>query len=772
MPTTRSSRASTSMDMEPIVPGTKRRRLRGACDICKQRKVRCDRGHIPGNRCSNCISFNSECNTSTTATTSAALKESKPLQDITHFAKSPQCHVDALITQGASYIADADVRRVLIDVAYYARGLESELASHKHSSFPSLVSTTPPDNREQDEPQDELDMSSLTERFDRFRLDSELTRYFGKSSHLELIDTAIEVKENFIAAIALPEERVRPTKRPLFWHTPWEYEHLAREEVLPPLTFPEPDLLQHLVFLFFRRVNILLCLLHQPTFERSLTAGLHLVDRDFGCTVLGVCALGAKYTDDPRVLLEGTNTQLSAGWKYFCQLQPLQRSLVKPITLYGAHTLCLYVCYLQGSSMPDGIWAVGGAAMRYLQEIGIHRRQRHADKRVGEAWKRVFWLLVCADVLGSSATTRPLTISTSDIDLDYPVECDDEYWESADPTTAFKQPPGKPSVVSYTIAYLKLIEILRMAQRTIYLVKPSDRPPDWPRTAMAALDSALNEWLDMVPDHLRWDPHIEDPIFATQSAILYARYYGVRIHIHRMFLAPPVNNNKMDLSLSNYPSLAICASSARACNHVMNVVVRRGLLCYPLALNCVFDSCIVLLLHVWRSRQGALSADRQKCLQDVDMGLRFFRAYETRWQIAGRAHDSITELMGTANIDWPLTENPLKRGADTHSGAYLASDHAEQQTHQVYSAPLGDPIVEPGMSAFHEADSLSALPISTEDLGRLPVYEPFNWAADPFADLTPLSTGAALGYDASWDNWADYLTSVDGLMSALDNPSM
>ncbi|KAJ7735541.1 hypothetical protein DFH07DRAFT_753785, partial [Mycena maculata] len=39
--------------------------------------------------------------------------------------------------------------------------------------------------------------------------------------------------------------------------------------------------------------------------------------------------------------------------------------------------------------------------------------------------------------------------------------------ESADPATAFKQPPGKPSVVSYTIAYLNLMEILRMAQRTI-----------------------------------------------------------------------------------------------------------------------------------------------------------------------------------------------------------------------------------------------------------------------------------------------------------------
>ena len=51
--------------------------------------------------------------------------------------------------------------------------------------------------------------------------------------------------------------------------------------------------------------------------------------------------------------------------------------------------------------------------------------------------------------------------------MEYPVECDDEYWEPADPEMAFKQPPGRPSVVSYIIAYFKLLEILGMAQQKI-----------------------------------------------------------------------------------------------------------------------------------------------------------------------------------------------------------------------------------------------------------------------------------------------------------------
>ena len=52
-------------------------------------------------------------------------------------------------------------------------------------------------------------------------------------------------------------------------------------------------------------------------------------------------------------------------------------------------------------------------------------------------------------------------------DLDLPAECDDEYWSTPDPKDAFKQPTGKPSQMSYFIAFLKLSQILAFALRTI-----------------------------------------------------------------------------------------------------------------------------------------------------------------------------------------------------------------------------------------------------------------------------------------------------------------
>lgn len=53
-------------------------------------------------------------------------------------------------------------------------------------------------------------------------------------------------------------------------------------------------------------------------------------------------------------------------------------------------------------------------------------------------------------------------------DVDLPTEVDDEYWENEhEPEQAFKQPPGKPSLLSYFISLIKLIQILAVALRTI-----------------------------------------------------------------------------------------------------------------------------------------------------------------------------------------------------------------------------------------------------------------------------------------------------------------
>jgi hypothetical protein len=84
--------------------------------------------------------------------------------------------------------------------------------------------------------------------------------------------------------------------------------------------------------------------------------------------------------------------------------------------------------------------------------------------------------------------------------------------------------------------------------------------------------------------------------------------------------------------------------------------------------------------------------------------------------------DIIMELTNAANMDWKYTPNPLKRGRDdveaSDSDLAPESDQPERLSSQQ--------VVSTAASGL-DIDALFALPMYTEDLGRLPIYEPLNW---------------------------------------------
>jgi hypothetical protein len=88
-----------------------------------------------------------------------------------------------------------------------------------------------------------------------------------------------------------------------------------------PYHFPDPDLLWKLLDIYFCGHSMTFPLLHRPSFERSLADGLHYRNRDFGNLVLVVCSLAARFTDDPKVLINPTDPPQSAGWRWFNQIR-------------------------------------------------------------------------------------------------------------------------------------------------------------------------------------------------------------------------------------------------------------------------------------------------------------------------------------------------------------------------------------------------------------------------------------------------------------------
>ncbi|KAJ7587342.1 fungal-specific transcription factor domain-containing protein [Mycena floridula] len=745
----------------------KKRKIQRACDICRRKKVRCDGPQTADNRCSNCTAYNLEC------TYVEAAKKRGPPKGYVESLENRLEKMERLLRQimpEADYTKEVG-RNTLVWNPAEKKNARAASASASASSKSSEIyspgippydavniattairqmgSDTPAAG--EGPPMDNEDIAALTlaDTLQRMSLDHEY-RFFGKSSGAMLVQTALDIKKEYGGDWSNSSAR-----RADFWlPRPWE-QNVSAIEQNAVYTFPEDDLIISLVNLYFRYINIYYPLLHRGTFEAAVRDKLHLENEVFAANLLLVCAAGSRWSDDPRCLLPGIDSQHSNGWKWFSQVQLVRKSLLQPPSLGDLQFYCLSVMFLQCTSAPQACWTMIGIGIRLAQDVGAHRRKNRQTPMTidDELWKRAWWVLVCLDRNSSSAMGRPCAIQDEDFDLDLPIECDDEYWEHPDPALAFKQPPGQPSRIAYFILSIKLMKLLAFSLRTIYSINKSKIllglvGHQWEQHIVAEIDSALNKWIDSVPDHLRWDPNRENPIFFDQSVTLYASYYHLQILIHRPFIPSPRKPSPL-----TFPSLAICTNAARSCSHVIDIQRRRNGVSMPFNLIQVFTAGIVLLLNIWGGKRSGMSTNPEKEMEDVHKCMQALKLCEDRWQSAGRLWDILAELASVGDLPLPSTSpkqrNKRGRDADSPLGANggmpgpgivpegdrnIASNRRVSSVSSVPSVPSVVPNVTPlpplvvppqpvpHFELSHIEAPTFALPIYSNDLGRLPLH--------------------------------------------------
>ncbi|KAK1222318.1 Gypsy retrotransposon integrase-like protein 1 [Marasmius sp. AFHP31] len=517
----------------------------------------------------------------------------------------------------------------------------------------------------------------------------------GKSSYYMLIQSAMDARGGSLEDYASTTAVFNKRRRAEFWKPlPWQQTLKIK---VPPFIFPEDDLFRDLINLYFTRHNPFFPLLHQPTFERLVAEGLHLRDRSFGATVLAVCAIASRQSNDPRAFCEGTTSEHSLGWKYFQQIPLIRDSFTEPPTLYDIQLYSLAVYFLQTASTPEAAWTLVGVGVRSAQEMGFNRRNTSSGKTVeDELWKRALWILVTMDLFMCVPMGRPRATTPTDFDCELPSECDDEYWENPDPGQAFVQPQGKPSVLSFFVMLLKLLNIADFAQRTLYPFQKTQWSGmgisglDWKQKAVIELDSALNQFMDQIPDHLKWDPKVSNHIFFQQSAMLYSTYHWVQIQVHRPFIPRPGQE-----PILPFPSLAICSSAARKIIHIletMNSRVDRGMIALdmgPYPSMSLLVSALILLVNIWRQqRQGSeIVLDSKNDLSDVYRCVELMRKSEARYQTAGRLGDILTSVITIGQLPWAT--HSFKRPRSPHSDERCTTQPGPRPSH-LQVVPLED----------------------------------------------------------------------------------
>ncbi|KJA20731.1 hypothetical protein HYPSUDRAFT_42804 [Hypholoma sublateritium FD-334 SS-4] len=670
------------------LPKSKKRRLNGACDACRRRRTKCDSAQMGGEGCTYCQSVDIKCThdmprkqtkSELTAAYIEALEKKVERADMMYRLLQkiyPGQDIDQLLDTLTAEFADYTGSGVLS---------EKELSPRLDFNYPipktlpgdtsasKLLSVETPDEGTEEDDISHIALSNHLDQLLRIT-ESPLDIYFGPASSFMFFKHCSDLKAE-ITGLKADGSKFR---RPSFWYSqPWEVDY-ARANV-PRYVYPNERLLHDLVALYFDKVNPFMPLLHRPTFLKMLYEKQHHQDIPFGTTVLMVCALGARYSQDPQVTLPGDESGLSAGWQYFRQI-PLHPDGFQHIpVLYNMQYYCLAHVYLTSSSVPHVAWNILGIAIKYAIAKGAHRRKSTAQKpsKDEELIKRAFWCLVFLDRLSSAFTGRPCTIADEDFDLEYPIECDDEYWETDNPEHAFKQPPGKPCAITSFVYMLKLLVIMTFSYRTLYSTKKTKQlsglvDDGWEQRIVAQLDSSMNQWKDSLPDFLRWDPEKADLVIFHQSVHLHIAYSYIQIQIHRPFLT-----RKSPLS---FASLAICTNAARSCAHFLEVGMTRGIKASPLLMLSVVTAGLVISLNLWGSRRSGLIRNPTKEIENFKTCVNFLKESEKRWPVAGRSNDLLAQVSFSSK-DYQETHNKRRRDSSGATNQFPTSESLQTDNH-------------------------------------------------------------------------------------------
>ncbi|KAF8871040.1 fungal-specific transcription factor domain-containing protein [Mucidula mucida] len=566
---------------------SKKRRLTRACDMCKRKKIRCDGVEMPGNQCTNCLNSKVHC---------THVEVLRNLGTAKGYVESLERRLQKLTQLFKKLLPEVDIDQELDDTED-SIDEENERTTAKDEETSILLSYA----------------VNRTLNFAPQR-----QRYFGKSNALFLIQAVAAQRAHYLGkhpslnpSFSLKQGEhwaARPWYNPRHRYPTQEYE------------FPEEDLLKALIDAYFEHENCFLPLLHRPMFEKALQDQVHYHDEMFGGTVLMVCALGARWVDDRRVFTEGVDM---AGWSYFDQIS-LPPPPDGPVSLGEMQMYCLYITYHQLIPTARTMWIYLGTAFRLIQDAGMHMRSPNPPNAQDELWKRVFWCLMFLDISYASVFGHTPTLNYEMFDIDYPIECDDEYWEN----DAFAQPKDTPSSISFFVQLMKLMQILSYILRVTYAVRrplhvfTANRLPE--AQILAGFDSSLNEWQAALPDSLRWDPRRREESFFRQSAFLHITMYYVQIQAHRPYIPGP------DQKHSVMPSLAICSNAALSCMRIVETQKYRGYIENVHILAYLYPAAMILLLRAWSVPVGDTLPSATQEMKFVQVCLDMFKRCQKR----------------------------------------------------------------------------------------------------------------------------------------------
>ncbi|KAF3398571.1 hypothetical protein F1880_006338 [Penicillium rolfsii] len=251
-------------------------------------------------------------------------------------------------------------------------------------------------------------------------------------------------------------------------------------------------------------------------------------------------------------------------------------------------------------------------AIDICHQLELHQNQTDSEFNPLEAEtrKKVFWSQYTLDRFSSVLTGMPILLREGDIEIEYPLDIDDEnVTESGFLPTL----PGESTRISSALALFGASRILNKALEDLY---PSKAGYDVQIAKLHSVSAQLDEWLHALPAHLRLEFSQDKPstnVTSSRSPLLSLVYYFIRSLIHRPAVCFAEENVRS-------PSVLAMSDSAKHILQILELLDERRL-CLSVSINrrelVLFSGLGLLWQTMGVKRESKLAKESQKLLSTV-----------------------------------------------------------------------------------------------------------------------------------------------------------
>ncbi|KAI9481404.1 MAG: fungal-specific transcription factor domain-containing protein [Benjaminiella poitrasii] len=422
-------------------PPRKRSKKDRACDLCRRKKIRCDFDQTcPQNSCSSCRSYGKVCTFN-----EAAKKRGPPKGYVEGLENRLKRMEELLMNIAANGNLPADAVKAMMEnnttTTNSQPSEDSDMESHDTSqSEDSHIhrngsaqgeGTASPELVDREE----KELSCLSDNAIKEKKSGhEPLSYVGSSSGIYILNRLFAQDTS---NMRIDEKNALP--RPLEGHE--EDLMILRHgcEVNNKLSFgrilnpnwklPPKDLTDHLVKIYFKRMNPMLPILDEEQFYEEYHKANHAAT--FIPIVISVCRATCRLMKDDDPFFEEYNINRS---NLFSNLHK-QLELYFDMDFLEPRIETIQVLLLNSSNaskwgIESADWISASIAIKMAQDLGLHRantQQEGIPKKDMEAKKRLWWSAYVIDRWVCASLGRPLTISDADCDIGFPDPNDTKY---------------------------------------------------------------------------------------------------------------------------------------------------------------------------------------------------------------------------------------------------------------------------------------------------------------------------------------------------------